>query len=422
MNVLVIGSGGREHAIAWKFSQSPKVTQIFVAPGNPGTALLEKTKNIQIAVDSIQELLQFATKEKVDLTFVGPEKPLVLGIVDLFQNSGMQIFGPNQHSAKLESSKEYAKKVMLEANIPTASYFSFQNFDSIQKHLLKCKYPTVVKADGLAAGKGVMVCTDVDQAIGFARQIFVDQIFGDSGKSAIVEEFLIGRECSVLAISDGKIYQILASAQDHKRLLDFDEGPNTGGMGAYSPSPIFDSDLEKVVRRDVFDPIFATLKTYNNPFTGILYAGLMVTQSGPKVLEFNVRFGDPETQVILPRLESDFFDLIDHCCKQNLANFKIDWSKKASLTVVLAAPGYPNSPKTGAPILGEFPASAFFHAGTKMDQGQLTTSGGRVFNVYALGDDLAQARKHVYDRIRTLKLSHLGFEGMHYRTDIGNEG
>lgn len=416
MKLLLIGSGGREHALAWKFNQSPKLTKIFVAPGNPGTAKLSKVENISIAADDIQKLLSFAKENEIDLTFVGPEKPLALGIVDLFRKNNLSIFGPEQKASQLESSKEFAKKIMVESNVPTASYEVFDELNPLLEYLKHCPYPTVLKADGLAAGKGVAVCPTRADAEHFSTQIFVDKIFGESGNRVIVEEFLDGRECSILAISDGKTYQLLASAQDHKRLLDGDHGPNTGGMGAYSPSPIFDSKLEAQVHEKVFQPVFQTLQKKGIRFTGILYAGLMVTKSGPKVLEFNVRFGDPETQAILPRMKNDFFDIAWNAAHGELSKENLTWLDDACITVVLAAKGYPDQPEKGRPILGLSSSELIFHAGTMQREKQIVTSGGRVLNVTSLGKNLQDARTKTYQQI-----SKIEFDGMQFRKDIGQQ-
>ena len=418
MKVLLIGSGGREHALAWKFSQSPKLTQLFVAPGNPGISQLPKTQNVAIAADKIEDLLKFAQENQIDFTFVGPEQPLSMGIVDLFRKNNLLIFGPEQKAARLEASKEFAKQIMVEAGVPTASYEVFSDLDHTINYLKHCAYPIVLKADGLAAGKGVAVCASRQVAEEFAKQIFVSKVFGDSGSRVVVEEFLDGRECSILAISDGNSYQLLASAQDHKRLLDGDFGPNTGGMGAYSPSPIFDAALEKQVHEKVFQPVFKTLNDKGIQYTGILYAGLMVGKSGPKVLEFNARFGDPETQVILPRMENDLLEVMVDAAKGNLSKHILTWKKEACLTVVLAAQGYPDKPRKGDVIRGlaskNKPNSIVFHAGTTGNVDQISTSGGRVLTITALGNSMKDARMTAYNEIETIS-----FDGMQFRKDIG---
>jgi phosphoribosylamine--glycine ligase len=417
MKVLLIGSGGREHALAWKFSQSPLLRKLYVAPGNPGIATLPKAECVSIAADDIQTLASFAKEHKIDLTFVGPEKPLSLGIVDLFQSKGLTVFGPSQKAAQLEASKTFAKQIMIEAEVPTASYKTFQNLESTLEYLDECKYPIVLKADGLAAGKGVAVCTNPQAASSFAKQVFVDKVFGESGTSLIAEEFLEGRECSILAICDGNTYQLLSSAQDHKRLLDGDFGPNTGGMGAYSPSPIFDETLEQTVHEHIFQPTLNTLERKGIKYTGILYAGLMITKDGPKVLEFNARFGDPETQVILPRLENDLLEVILDAAKGNLDKHELRWNDDACLTVVLASKDYPDKPETGKVISGlnHSPAgSIVFHAGTAAKGNQIVSSGGRVLTVTALGASIEDARAAAYQRIFQIQ-----FDGMQYRNDIG---
>lgn len=417
MKVLLVGSGGREHALAWKFSQSPLLKQLYVAPGNPGTATLPKTKNISIPADNLDALLQFAIEENIDFTFVGPEKPLSLGIVDLFRRNNRLIFGPDSKAAQLEASKEFAKKMMVKAKVPTANYKTFDNLDETLTYLKTQKLPIVPKADGLAAGKGVAVCTTFQEAQDFAKQIFVDKVFGDSGNRVVVEEFLYGRECSILAICDGNTYQLLSSAQDHKRLLDGNEGPNTGGMGAYSPSPIFDENLEQTVKEHVFQPILSTLEQSGIRYTGILYAGLMITDNGPKVLEFNVRFGDPETQVILPRLKNDLLAVMIDAAQGSLDNHDLQWIDDSCLTVVLASKGYPEKADKGKPIVGlktPSKSSIIFHAGTAEQNAQIVTNGGRVLTVTALGKNMEDARVAAYKQI-----SEIQFDGMQFRKDIG---
>ena len=414
MIVLLIGSGGREHALAWKFSLSPLVTKIYAAPGNPGMANVPKVENIPVEADDLQGLFTFAQQKNVDLTFVGPEKPLSMGIVDLFQEKQLRIFGPNKEAAQLEASKEFAKKIMIESGVPTAYYNVFTDFYGVEKYLKTASFPIVLKADGLASGKGVQVCQTHKEALEFANDVLVDKVFGDSGTRLVVEEFLDGRECSILVITDGKSYKILSSAQDHKRLLDNDEGPNTGGMGAYSPSPIFDFKLETLVHEKVFRPVFETLKKKGIQYTGILYAGLMVTKSGPKVLEFNVRFGDPETQVILPRMKNDFFEIIMDATKGELSKHQLQWTHDSCVTVVLAAKDYPQKPSKGDTIEGLKKNDLVFHAGTAQQGNKIVTAGGRVLNVTALGETIADARSKVYHQI-----SDIHFNGMQYRKDIG---
>ncbi|MCC7459696.1 MAG: phosphoribosylamine--glycine ligase [Proteobacteria bacterium] len=417
MKVLLIGSGGREHALAWKFTQSPKLTELFVAPGNPGIAKLPKTKTVSIPSENIEDLLRFAQEENIDFTFVGPEKPLALGIVNLFRKNNKSIFGPDAASAQLEASKQFAKEIMIEAEVPTATYEVFDSLEATQAYLNKCKYPIVLKADGLAAGKGVAVCTTKQLAIEFADQIFVSKVFGESGNRVVVEEFLEGRECSVLAICDGNTYQLLSSAQDHKRLLDGDFGPNTGGMGAYSPSPIFDETLEQTVHEHVFQPILHTLQRRGIRYTGILYAGLMITKDGPKVLEFNARFGDPETQVILPRLQNDLLEVMVDAAEGHLDKHELHWADQACLTVVLAAKGYPEQVQKGQVISGlpsPGQSSIVFHAGTAAQGEKIVTAGGRVLTVTALGKNMDDARETAYQQISQIK-----FDGMQFRKDIG---
>lgn len=417
MKVLLVGSGGREHALAWKFSQSPKLSKLYVAPGNPGIACLPKAENIQIPADDLTALVKFAKDHAIDLTFVGPEKPLSMGIVDLFRSKGLTIFGPSKEASQLEASKTFAKQIMMEAEVPTANYKKFQDLKSTLDYLKTCRYPIVLKADGLASGKGVAVCYRQTDAEKFSQQVFIDKIFGDSGESLIAEDFLEGRECSILAICDGNTYQLLSSAQDHKRLLDNDQGPNTGGMGAYSPSPIFDEILEQTVHEHVFQPILNTMNRKGIKYTGILYAGLMITQDGPKVLEFNARFGDPETQVILPRLENDLLEVIFDASRGNLDQHELRWKDDACLTVVLASKGYPEKIETGKEISGlnhSTSSSVVFHAGTSFKDNQIVSSGGRVLSVTALGPSIENAKIIAYDRV-----SQIQFDGMQFRKDIG---
>jgi phosphoribosylamine--glycine ligase len=417
MKVLLIGSGGREHALAWKFSQSPLLTQLYVAPGNPGIAKLPKTKIVSLSAENIEDLLRFTQEENIDFTFVGPEKPLALGIVNLFQKNNQLIFGPDAQAAQIEASKEFAKQIMVEAEVPTAAYEVFDKFEATQSYLNKCNYPIVLKADGLAAGKGVAVCTTKQMATDFAKQIFVSKVFGDSGNRVVVEEFLEGRECSVLAICDGNTYQLLSSAQDHKRLMDGNMGPNTGGMGAYSPSPIFDETLEQTVHEYVFQPILNTLERRGIRYTGILYAGLMITKDGPKVLEFNARFGDPETQVILPRIQNDLLEVMVDAAHGNLDKHELAWVDDACLTVVLASKGYPEKVEKGQIISGlDIPSetSIVFHAGTAQNGEKIVTAGGRVLTVTACGQNMDEARSIAYKRISQIK-----FDGMQFRKDIG---
>ncbi|MCB0327039.1 MAG: phosphoribosylamine--glycine ligase [Bdellovibrionales bacterium] len=417
MKILVVGGGGREHALAWKLSQSPKVDHVFVAPGNAGIDSTQKCSRVAIADDDLQGLLDFAKKQAIDFTMVGPEKPLQLGIVDLFTKENLLILGAHQQAAQLESSKHFAKKIMQAAKVPTAAYQSFQNQKDLDAYLGESSYPLVMKYDGLAGGKGVRICENQSQALEYSKELFQDFIFGSDPK-VVCEEFLEGRECSVILISDGKSYQLFESSQDHKRLLDQDQGPNTGGMGAYSPSPIFTKELSQQVCREIVEPLLDEFQKQKLSYRGILYIGLMITHDGPKVLEFNVRFGDPETQVLLPRIESDLLETFVAAAKGDLGQNQIQWSSKPCLGVVIAAHGYPTGVRKYDPIQGvdSIDHALVFHAGTQRKDQKLVTSGGRVLLVCALEDNIELCRDRVYDNIK-----HISFDGMNYRTDIGKD-
>ncbi|HLG20154.1 MAG TPA: phosphoribosylamine--glycine ligase [Bdellovibrionota bacterium] len=417
MRLLLIGSGGREHALCWKLAAGPNVEKIFTAPGNPGTAQVAKNQNIAIPADDIEALVGFASTEGIDLTVVGPEKPLADGIADRFRARNLKIFGPVKAAAQLEASKSFAKNLMNETGIPTADFRTISDVKEAYEYLKSARYPLVLKADGLAAGKGVSICPDAETAKAFAYDSMEKSRFGSAGKTIVAEEFLAGEEASFLVVADGAHYVPLASAQDHKRLLDGDQGPNTGGMGAYSPAPVVTEPLQKEICRTVIEPVLATLAKRGASFVGVLYAGLIVTPSGPRVLEFNVRFGDPEAQAILPRIDSDLSELLMSAVRGKLANTTVAWKKEVALTVVLAAEGYPGNPKSGAEIRGTdslAPNAVLFHAGTKMQQNRLVTGGGRVFSVTGLGSTFQNAADAAYraaDQIR--------FDGKICRRDIG---
>lgn len=426
MKVLVVGSGGREHALVWKISQSPKVTKIYCAPGNPGIGRLAEL--VPLKVDDLNGLLDFARKNQIDLTVVGPEAPLVLGLVDLFEKNGLKIFGPNQASAQMEGSKVFAKRIMEKYGVPTAASFTFTVAAAAKAQLAefyKAGGPDqriVIKADGLAAGKGAVIVGSLAEANKTIEQMMEQKVFGQAGEQVVLEEFLVGEEISILAICDGEKFHMLASAQDHKAVFDGDKGPNTGGMGAYSPVALADEKFLKEVKEKVFTPVLKGLLAEGIHFRGVLYAGLMVTKDGPKVLEFNARFGDPETQAILPRLENDLVEVFEASLNGTLDKTKLTWKKDAAVCVVLAAPGYPDHYPKGLPISGleaaaKIPDALVFHAGTALKDGQIATSGGRVLGVTALGPDLPQAIKNVYE-----VAAQISFEGMHYRKDIGQKG
>jgi len=424
MKVLVVGSGGREHALICKIKQSPKADKIYAAPGNGGIA--NDAECIDIKADDIAALLDFAKKNKIDLTVVGPEAPLAAGIVDEFTKNGLKIFGPQKELAKLEASKVFAKEIMKEFGIPTADYKIFGDAKKAKEYALGRGNPLVIKADGLAAGKGVIICKDSREALTAIEDIMVRKIFGAAGEKIIIEECLIGEEASFLVISDGKDTVPLASSQDHKRIFDNDQGPNTGGMGAYSPAPVVDELMQERIMREIINPLIKGLAKKGKFYKGVLYAGIMVTKDGPKVLEFNVRFGDPETQVILPRLNTDLIDLFLASIDNKIAQMKLDWKNKTAVCVVLASGGYPGDYKKGFEIFGlEEAVKAskevyIFHAGTILrnthDAIRTTiTAGGRVLNVVSLGDDARQAINNTYKAVSRIK-----FEGMQYRKDIGH--
>ena len=419
MRVLVIGSGGREHSICWSVKKSSKVSQIFCAPGNAGIASIVKTVNIK--ADNINALLNFALEEKIDLTIVGPEQPLAIGIVDLFRENGLLIFGPNKFSSQLESSKEFSKIFMKRNNIPTARFKSFSDFNKALQYVRESDFPLVVKADGLAAGKGVRVCTKFSEAEEFLKFVMLDKIFSVSGEKVVIEEFLEGEEASFFVFTDGKSILPLDSSQDHKRLLDDDMGPNTGGMGAYSPAPIVDEETRKNIMKDIVEPVFAGFKKEKINYTGVLYIGLMIKNKKSRVVEFNCRFGDPETQPLLYRLDSDAFDLFFMTAEVKLDEYELKWKDKSSITVVMAAKGYPGKYETGLPVKGiqgfQKENVEIFHAGTANIQGETVINGGRVLGVTAEAPTLKEAISLVYTAISELDSTNLV-----YRKDIGKKG
>jgi len=418
MKVLVVGSGGREHAIVWKLSQSPYVEKIYCAPGNAGISKLAEC--LEIKATEIEKLAEFAEKEGINLTIVGPEAPLVAGIVDEFEKRGLRIFGPSKAAARLEGSKVFAKEMMKRWGVPTADFRVFNNPDEAVAYIKEKGAPIVVKADGLAAGKGVTVAKTVEEAVEAVNRIMVEKVFGEAGNKVVIEECLEGEEASYLVVTDGENFIPLATAQDHKAVFDGDRGPNTGGMGAYSPAPVLSEELEREVQEKVIKPILKGMKEEGNPFKGILYAGLMITNEGVKVLEFNVRFGDPEAQVILRRLKTDLVDLATSVINGKLVS-KLEWIPETSICVVLASKGYPGSYEKGKEINGieeaeKVESVVVFHAGTAFKEGKLVTNGGRVLNVTALGKNIVEARERVYKAVEKIH-----FEGMHYRKDIGEK-
>ena len=415
MNILVIGSGGREHALVWKLRQSPRVEKLYCAPGNAGTR--QQAELVDIGAGEIEKLADFAAREAVDLTVVGPEQPLVSGIADLFESRGLRVFGPNREAARLEGSKAFAKELMLENGIPTAACKVFSDLEEARKYVARDE-PCVVKADGLAAGKGVILCSGRVEADAALDEIMGRRVFGAAGDRVVIEELLVGEEASFMALMDGDDFLPLASAQDHKRVFDGDEGPNTGGMGAYSPAPVVDAAVHEAVVERVLKPLASGLKRRGLVYRGVLYAGLMITGDGPKVLEFNARFGDPECQPIMMRLESDLPSLLLATAEGRLAGVAAEWSDRAAVCVVLASRGYPGQYRTGIEISGLDALDSWrdgyaFHAGTKRDGDRWLTGGGRVLGVTALGDTIEGAMGEAYDGV-----SRISWEGMHYRRDI----
>jgi len=418
MRVLIIGSGGREHALAWKIKQSTLVDKVYCAPGNGGISSIAEC--VDIKPDDITGLIGFATRNKIDLTVVGPEAPLALGIVDRFCVNGLRVFGPSKEAAKIEASKAFMKQLMKKYNIPTADFEVFEDSARAKKYIGGLKGSFVVKADGLAAGKGVVVCSSKDQGISAVESMMERRDFRNAGNRIIIEECLEGEEVSILVITDGKDCVPLASAQDHKRIFDGDNGPNTGGMGAYSPAPVATPELTDSVMKDIIKPTIAALGKENARYTGVLYAGIMVTAAGPKVLEFNCRFGDPETQVILPRLKSDLVELIEASIDDEIDMAKPDWDERPCVSVVLSSGGYPGEYETGFEIEGldaldKAKDVYVFHAGTRSADGKTVTAGGRVLNVTALGSDIRDAIDRCYNAVNLVE-----FEGMHFRRDIGH--
>ncbi len=421
MNVLVIGGGGREHALAWKIAQSPRVAKVFVAPGNAGTALESELTNVAIA--AIPDLVRFAQDQRVALTVVGPEGPLAEGVVDAFRAAGLPTFGPVRAAAQLESSKDFAKAFMARHGIPTAQSRTFTDPQAARAYVAGRGAPIVIKADGLAAGKGVVVASTVAEAHGAIDAMLSGGLVGAAGARVVVEDFLAGEEASFIVMVDGRNVLPLASSQDHKRLRDGDTGPNTGGMGAYSPAPVVTPELHARIMREVILPTVAGMAADGTPYTGFLYAGVMIDGEGvPKVLEFNCRMGDPETQPIMMRLKSDLVDLVQHAVNGTLDRVEAEWDRRSALGVVLAAQGYPEAPRKGDAVDGlervnadAHPDCKVFHAGTAMDAGKVLVAGGRVLCVTALGDSVRQAQRIAYAAVAEIR-----FPGMQYRTDIGH--
>ncbi len=414
MKLMVIGGGAREHALAWKIAQSPKIRELYVAPGNAGTASI--ANNLNIRPTDIEALAKAARENVINLTVVGPEAPLASGIVDYFESSGLSIFGSTKAATQLESSKVFAKKLMQKYGIPCPNSVTFSSYSEAKKYLESQPTPVVVKADGLAAGKGVTVASSTEEALKALADIMEAKVFGSAGDSVVIEEYLTGKEVSLLAFTDGKTVIPMVPACDYKRVFDDDQGPNTGGMGSYSPPGFFDIKMTQQVTESILQPAIEAMAQEGMPYKGVLYAGLMIAKDGPKVLEFNARFGDPETQAILPRLQTDLVDILLAIVDNRLNEVAVEWNNDACVGVVMASAGYPGSYKTGLPITGLDKIDEkilVFHAGTKLDDSQVYTDGGRVLTVTASGKNMSEARIKVYQN-----LSRIHFDGCHYRKDI----
>lgn len=419
MKVLIIGNGGREHALAWKVAQSTNVSEVFVAPGNPGTEQEEKITNVEISVSDLDGLVIFAKNNNIDLTIVGPEAPLVAGVTDKFKDAGLKIFGPTQNAAQLEGSKSFTKDFLAKYKIPTAEYQTFENIELACEYIDKKGAPIVIKADGLAAGKGVIVATTIEEAKTAVKDMLSGNAFGKAGSRVVIEDFLDGEEASFIVMVDGKNVLPMATSQDHKRVGDGDTGPNTGGMGAYSPAPVVTKEVYDRVMEQIIYPTVKGMANDNNPYVGFLYAGLMIDKNGnPKVIEFNCRFGDPETQPIMMRMKSDLADLCLVACEGKLDTRECIYDERPAVGIVLAAEGYPQSPRKGDEILFGDSSSLenvkIFHAGTKKSNGKIVTNGGRVLCATALGATVKDAQKTAYELAKTVS-----WNGMFYRKDIG---
>ncbi len=422
LKMLVIGAGGREHAIVWKLSQNPRVKRIYCAPGNGGIG--QHAQIVNIGVEDIKALATFAEEKEIDLTVVGPEASLVQGIVDEFHKRSLAIFGPSKQAAQLEGSKVFAKQLMRKLGVPTAEFEVFDDPEDAKYYIKQTGVPLVVKADGLCAGKGAIIASTLGEALGAVALIMEDRIFGEAGRRVVIERFLHGEEASILAFSDGEHLLLLDSCQDHKRAFDEDKGPNTGGMGAYSPAPVVNEQMLALIKDQIMQPVVKGMAQRGTPFVGILYAGVMLTEQGPQVLEFNVRFGDPETQAVLPRLKTDLVELIEATINERLDEVHLDWDSRPCVCVALASGGYPGNYEKGKVIAGleeveKLPDTFVFHAGTRKlieatPQPRYLTDGGRVLNVAALGDDVKGAIDRAYEAVGKIH-----FDGVHYRKDIG---
>ncbi len=420
MKILVIGSGGREHALAWKAAQSENVEVVYVAPGNAGTALEEKLENVDIGVEDIQALIDFAKQKSIDLTIVGPEAPLVMGVVDAFEKEGLKIYGPTKGAAQLEGSKAFTKDFLARHKIPTAAYANFTDIEKAKTYVKQQGTPIVIKADGLAAGKGVIIAQNEAQAFAAIDDMLEGNKFGEAGSRVVIEEFLSGEEASFIVMVDGENILPLATSQDHKARDNGDIGPNTGGMGAYSPAPVVTQEIHDRVMKEVIIPTVQGMAEEGHPYTGFLYAGLMIDNEGtPKVLEYNCRFGDPETQPIMSRMKSDLADLCLAAIEKKLDTATCEWDERAAVGVVLAAGGYPAAYEKGNPISGLNDTqqdTKVFHAGTKTDGDNVVTAGGRVLCVVGLGENVTEAQKKAYQRVKSI-----GWDNVYYRTDIGHK-
>ena len=417
MKVLIVGSGGREHAIAWSVAKSPKVDKIYCAPGNAGIA--EFAECVNIGAMEFDKLVAFAKENAIDLTIIGMDDPLVGGVVDAFEAEGLRVFGPRKNAAIIEGSKAFSKDLMKKYNIPTAAYENFTEPEEAIKYLETAKMPIVLKADGLALGKGVLICNTLEEAKEGVKTLMLDKQFGDAGNEIVIEEFMTGREVSVLAFCDGKTIKCMTSAQDHKRAKDGDQGLNTGGMGTFSPSPFYNDEVEAFCEKYVYQPTIDAMAAEGRPFTGILFTGLMITEDGPKVLEYNARFGDPEAQVVLPRMKNDIIDVMEACIDGKLSDVELEFEDNAAVCVVLASDGYPEKYDKGFEIKGldtfkDKDGYYVFHAGTKFDGDKIVTNGGRVLGVVAKGEDLKAARANAYKATEWID-----FANKYKRNDIG---
>lgn len=419
MRVLVVGNGGREHGLVWKIRQSPKVSEVLCAPGNAG--IETQAACLDVAPNDLEALLRLAKDRKVDLTVVGPEAPLALGIVDLFQEEGLRIFGPTREAVQLEASKSFAKELMKQKGIPTAFFSTFTDPEAAKRYIREVGVPIVVKADGLCGGKGVIVCRTLEEALDAVDLIMVNESFGDAGRKIVVEECLEGEEASFMVFTDGEAILPMPSSQDHKPVFDGDRGPNTGGMGAYSPAPVVTEVLERQILEEILRPTIRAMADMGRPYRGVLYAGLMIDEGKARVLEFNCRFGDPEAQPVLARMKSDIVPVMEAVIDGNLSEVRLEWDPRAAVCVVMASKGYPRSYKNGSPIsgleeAGKLADTVIFHAGTRRKGGDIVTHGGRVLGVTALGETIADAIGRAYDAVERIQ-----WQGVHFRKDIGRK-